>query len=127
MKHIELWLALIILIFLAWALAGCEKEPAYQTSEYKTSMFQWKGPISRKYSDMMLAKYGLEHNGGWRIDCPKCAGASIRRRQGEIWTDYRRFTNTMGIDDLYAPWEGCQWYCENCRYPMGTDWKVVAL
>ena len=94
---------------------------------YQTSEYQWKGPINRKYSDMMLEKHNLKHDEGWRIDCPKCETASIKRYRGESWTDYRRLTNTMDIDDLYAPFEGCQWYCAKCLYPLGIDWIVTGL
>ena len=97
--------------------------------EYQTSEFQWKGSINREYSDMMLGLHGLKHDEGWRIDCPKCEnlGASIKRLVNTGWTDYRLFTNTMDFDDLYAPYEGCQWYCRKCLYPLGTDWKIVKL
>ena len=120
----------ISILFVVFFWLSRAKVPDYQASE-----FEYVGPFNN-WVILMCENADIDSNGYWSIGCPECPrgtegrGCTEKTKDG-WWLRNFRTAWLPAIDELKPGEEieircgGGQLYCDNCFYPIGTDWEIV--
>jgi hypothetical protein len=119
------WIVLVALSFFCGRWSSQEKELELQTSQY-----EWH---TGNFVLEMCEKHDIDTSGSWLLTCPKCTGGARVQSSQYSTTYYGFLTCYPEIEKLgrgeVAEIEG-DWgktYCNNCKYPEGTDWIIKQL
>jgi hypothetical protein len=120
----------ILFVGSLWLYDG--KKPTYQTSE-----FEYNGHFNN-WVILLCESAGIDPNGCWQIECPKCPASEENRgrteHSAEGW-ELRNFcTKPVPLIDELKPGEKVEiklpysnLFCSACLYPIGTDWHIRDL
>lgn len=105
-----------VLLFVVWLqIIGGSAEPKFQTSEYACGENIIEAITSILYENKQSIKGVIQGEEHLRIECPKCKdGAYIDMK-----------TDEMNFGCFIPMGPNSEWHCAKCRYPLGTDWKII--
>lgn len=118
-------LTFLICIFLVF---GCESE---DESCFQESPHAWGGFTEELIKDL-CEHHGIDHELEYTFTCPKCCKGGAFIRKSKLGSTYYNFILNYPILEELKPGETYEYsekvgqsYCGKCRYPVGTDWKIL--
>lgn len=106
--------------------------------ENQTSEYQWGDFDLDPLIEILCERAEIDSNDGFAIDCPDCNAVHIiHSPSGATWIGYFYIDATWTLDGIAADpndedygktiHTGSGVYCRFCRYPIGTDWRIIKL